>query len=56
MVYTLKLPVEVEATYVNKVLTIKTEKAELKKSLKNYRANITAQKNKIIISLMEVQN
>ncbi len=49
LVYTLKLPAEVNATYTNKTLTIKTQKAELKKNLRNYRANITIEGNKLII-------
>lgn len=49
IIYTLTLPSEVSATINNKTLTIKSEKAELKKSMKNYRANIKIEGNKIII-------
>lgn len=49
IIYTLILPKEVSASYINRILTIKTEKAELKKSMKNYRANISIEGNKIII-------
>ncbi|HNV01302.1 MAG TPA: 50S ribosomal protein L6 [archaeon] len=49
IIYTLVLPSEVSATYTNKILTIKSQKAELKKSMKNYRANIKVEGNKIII-------
>lgn len=49
IIYTLVLPTEVEASYTNRVLTIKTQKAELKKNMKNYRANVTIKGNKIII-------
>lgn len=49
IIYTLVLPNEVSATYTNRVLTIKSQKAELKKSMKNYRANIKVEGNKIII-------
>jgi large subunit ribosomal protein L6 len=49
IIYTLVLPSEVSATYTNKILSIKSQKAELKKSMKNYRANIKVEGNKIII-------
>lgn len=49
IIYTLVLPSEVSATITNKILSIKSQKAELKKSMKNYRANIKVEGNKIII-------
>jgi len=49
IVYTLKLPSEANASFNGKFLTIKTSKAEIKKEFANYRVEIQAKDNKIVL-------